>query len=208
MTVSATCALDQISLRSAITDTYDYDAFGNKVNSTGTTPNNYLYRGEAYDSDLGLYYLRARWMNPITGRFMSRDPNEGKPFDPKTLHKYLYVGGDPVNFIDPFGKDAEEVGLTTKTIALSAIVDLGSEVTITGTAEITEGSATFYIQLIQGTLRNPFGVMQILTEAATALGASDLYIVATFANAGLQAIAIQRYGFVTVGGVEVWWSQL
>ena len=32
----------------AITDTYDYDAFGNKIISTGTTPNNYLYRGEQY----------------------------------------------------------------------------------------------------------------------------------------------------------------
>ena len=35
------------------TDTYEYDAFGNLVNSTGTTPNNYLYRGEQYDPDLG-----------------------------------------------------------------------------------------------------------------------------------------------------------
>ena len=42
--------------RSAVTDTYDYDAFGNKINSTGTTPNSYLYRGEQWDSDLGLYY--------------------------------------------------------------------------------------------------------------------------------------------------------
>jgi hypothetical protein len=47
----------------AVTDTYDYDAFGNKINSTGTTTNNYLYRGEQYDSDLGLYYLRARYYN-------------------------------------------------------------------------------------------------------------------------------------------------
>ena len=45
----------------AITDSYDYDAFGNEVNHTGTTPTNYLYRGEEYDTDLGLYYLRARY---------------------------------------------------------------------------------------------------------------------------------------------------
>ena len=38
---------------------------------------NYLYRGEQYDSDLGLYYLRARYYNPQTGRFLSRDPEEG-----------------------------------------------------------------------------------------------------------------------------------
>ena len=87
-----------------ITDTYDFDSFGNKINSTGTTPNNYLYRGEQYDSDLGLYYLRARYYNPLTGRFMSRDPEDGLFSIPATLHKYLYVGGDPVNAWDPTGR--------------------------------------------------------------------------------------------------------
>jgi RHS repeat-associated protein len=86
----------------AITDTYDYDAFGNKINSTGTTPNNYMYRGEQYDSDLELYYLRARYMNPLTGRFMSRDPEDGYLSEPVTLHKYLYVGGDPVNALSGY----------------------------------------------------------------------------------------------------------
>jgi len=42
--------------------------------------------------DLGLYYLRARSMNPLTSRFMSRDPEDGETIDPKTLHKYLYAG--------------------------------------------------------------------------------------------------------------------
>jgi RHS repeat-associated protein len=86
-----------------VTDTYEYDAFGNKINSTGSTPNNYLYRGEQYDPDLGLYYLRARYYNPATGRFMGRDPENGKFTDPKSLHKYLYAGGDPINGFDPTG---------------------------------------------------------------------------------------------------------
>jgi RHS repeat-associated protein len=86
-----------------VTDSYEYDAFGNEITSTGTTPNNYLYRGEQYDPDLGLYYLRARYMNPLTGRFMSRDPEDGHIGIPATLHKYLYSGGDPVNRIDPTG---------------------------------------------------------------------------------------------------------
>jgi YD repeat-containing protein len=49
-----------------VTYTYSYDAFGNQVSRTGTTPNNYLYRDEQYDPDLGLYYLRARYYNPLT----------------------------------------------------------------------------------------------------------------------------------------------
>jgi RHS repeat-associated protein len=92
----------------AVTDSYEYDAFGNSFTVSGTTPNNYLYRGEQYDSDLGLYYLRARYYNPLMGRFMSRDPNEGTPFIPASFHKYLYVGGDPVNLIDPRGRELEE----------------------------------------------------------------------------------------------------
>ena len=87
-----------------VTDRYEYDAFGNEINHTGTTPNNYLYRGEQYDLDLGLYYLRARYYNPATGRFLSKDPEDGKSGDPKTLHKYLYAGGDPVNAWDPTGR--------------------------------------------------------------------------------------------------------
>jgi RHS repeat-associated protein len=64
--------------------------------------------GEQYDADLGLYYLRARYYNPATGRFMSRDPEEGKPWDPATLHKYLYASSDPVNRVDPRGRADEE----------------------------------------------------------------------------------------------------
>jgi len=120
----------------AVTDTYEYDAFGNSFTTSGTTPNVYLYRGEQYDSDLGLYYLRARYYNPATGRFMSRDPQEytplkwsgsplkstgNPPIDPKKLHKYLYAIGDPVNRIDPRGREdeAEEAGALEESEALA-----------------------------------------------------------------------------------------
>ena len=92
----------------SVTDTYEYDAFGNELNHTGTTPNNYLYRGEQWDPDLSLYYLRARYYNPLTGKFLSRDPLPGHITIPGTLHKYLYASADPVNRIDPFGQEDEE----------------------------------------------------------------------------------------------------
>jgi len=96
--------------------TYEYDAFGNEINHTGTTPNNYLYRGEQWDPDLGLYYLRARYYNPVTGRFMSRDPEDGIPTDPVTMQTYVYADGDPVNATDPNGRSAvlEDVEVTVK----------------------------------------------------------------------------------------------
>jgi len=111
MTGAATCAVDTALRHRAVTDSYEYDAFGNQITHTGATPNNYLYRGEQWDPDLGLYYLRARYYNPLTGRFMSRDPNNpgprdgnGTPVDPKELHKYLYAGGDPIDAFDPTGR--------------------------------------------------------------------------------------------------------
>jgi RHS repeat-associated protein len=94
------------NIAGAVTDQYEYDAFGNEFTVSGgsSTPNNYLYRGEQYDTDLGLYYLRARYYNPLTGRFMSRDPEDGDVTDPATLHKYVYANGDPVNLSDPSGR--------------------------------------------------------------------------------------------------------
>jgi RHS repeat-associated protein len=97
----------------AITDTNEFDAFGNLVNFTGTTPNHFMYRGEEFDSDLGLYYLRARYYNPLSGRFMSRDPYDGNKILPMSLHKYLYAGGNPVNKVDPRGRDLFEYSIRT-----------------------------------------------------------------------------------------------
>jgi RHS repeat-associated protein len=67
-------------------------------------------------------YRWARYYNSLTGRFLSRDPEAGKPIDPKTLHKYLYAGGDPVNAKDPSGRDAGvETALILTTIVTRTI---------------------------------------------------------------------------------------
>jgi RHS repeat-associated protein len=86
-----------------ITDRYDYDAFGNLVFRSGTTSNAFLYCGELFDSDLGLYCLRARYLNTDTGRFWSMDIFEGDPEAPQSVHKYCYANCDPINGIDPSG---------------------------------------------------------------------------------------------------------
>jgi RHS repeat-associated protein len=90
------------------TDTYQFDAFGNAIARTGATANSYLYSGERWDSNLGLYHLRARYYNQATGRFESMDPAAGNIVEPITLHKYLYAGADPVDAADPTGRDIFE----------------------------------------------------------------------------------------------------
>jgi RHS repeat-associated protein len=90
----------------AVTDTYTYDAFGIQIAQSGSaTPNNYRYTGEQWDQDLGMYYLRARYYQPQTGRFWTMDTFEGNSQDPLSLHKYLYAADNPVNNTDPSGNE-------------------------------------------------------------------------------------------------------
>ena len=104
-----------------VTDTYVYDAWGNLISSTGTTDNSYLYCGEQLDSTTGLYYLRARYMNPETGTFITQDTYAGTIFDPTSLHKYLYANADPVMNIDPSGYNS--IAESNAAMAISGILD-------------------------------------------------------------------------------------
>jgi RHS repeat-associated protein len=96
-----------------LTDRYDYDAFGNVISQGGTTSNVYLYSGEQNDPNLGLYYLRARYVSQSSGRFWTMDPLNGRPNFPASLHKYLYAGADPIDRSDPSGKQiADSISLS------------------------------------------------------------------------------------------------
>jgi RHS repeat-associated protein len=114
----------------AITDTYDYDAFGVLIASTGSTPNNYLFAGEQFDPALRIYYNRARYYDERNGRFWSMDTDEGSAESPRSIHKYLYLYGNPVNEFDPSGlaptsiAEADTVDITL--IALGALAILAT----------------------------------------------------------------------------------
>ena len=86
-----------------VTDRYDYDACGNLLRKEGDTENDFLYTGEQYNANTGLYYLRARYMDPSTGTFISMDSYQGSLYDPVSLHKYLYANANPVKYTDPTG---------------------------------------------------------------------------------------------------------
>jgi RHS repeat-associated protein len=87
-----------------VTDTYQSDAFGNQIASTGGTPNNFLFSGEQFDNALNFYYLRARYFNPVKGRFETMDPEQGNINNPGSLNKYVYTQNNPVNASDPTGR--------------------------------------------------------------------------------------------------------
>ena len=130
-----------------VTDTYDYDAFGNLSNSTGSTPNNYLFAGEQFDPALGLYYNRARYLNTATGRFWSMDTFEGDPNSPASLHKYLYSSGDPANRLDPSGHD--DLGEINISLAVaSTLASIGASATISEVDTYLGGGSVEDLSLI------------------------------------------------------------
>jgi len=63
----------------------------------------YLYAGEQYDRTTELYYLRARYMDPAAGVFISMDTYQGNMHDPASLHKYMYANANPITNTDPTG---------------------------------------------------------------------------------------------------------
>lgn len=87
----------------SVTDTYRFDAFGIKLIQKGSTKNPYGYRSEETDELTGFVYLRARYLNPATGTFISEDTFGGVLGSPITLNRYAYAGQNPVNFVDPSG---------------------------------------------------------------------------------------------------------
>ena len=102
-----------------VTDTYSYDAFGNLLKTKGSTENCYRYCGEQFDETTGLYYLRARYMDTSTGRFISQDSYQGSISAPVSLHKYLYANANPVMNSDPSGYftlEDVEIGTAGETI--------------------------------------------------------------------------------------------
>jgi RHS repeat-associated protein len=131
-----------------VTDSYTNDAFGMPITTSGTTPNNFLYSGEQYDSTLGLYYLRARYYNPATGRFLVMDPYEGRILDPATLHKYVYAGSDPINGSDPTGRDAFIESLFTTT-DIRTPLEVNAEIAARSVAEVLCGAAKFLANVFQ-----------------------------------------------------------
>ena len=110
-----------------VTASYAYGAYGMMVggNPTAAAParTKLLYSGQAFDSGLQQYNLRARDYDPSNGRFTSMDSYYGSYDDPQSLHKYAYTHCDPVNFTDPTGHDLIQLLVTISIIAtLGAII--------------------------------------------------------------------------------------
>jgi len=89
------------------------------TNSSGTTLNvsgyyeygipssgnagRFQYTGQTWLPELGMYYYKARIYSPTLGRFLQADPIGFVG----GMNLYWYVGGDPVDFVDPLGLESK-----------------------------------------------------------------------------------------------------
>jgi RHS repeat-associated protein len=114
----------------AVVEQYEYDAWGNVLavkdgagnpltsdlgHPTSALGNRYLWQGREYSWKTGLYYFRARWYDPVTGRFISKDPSGIV----NGLNEYVALNNNPVNFVDPTGEAAIEAHAYWSGVAVS-----------------------------------------------------------------------------------------
>ncbi len=85
-----------------VTQAQSYTPYGDTLSSAGEGVSVYQFTGEARDVT-GLTYLRARYLDSSAGRFVTRDTWGGDNLRPLSYNKWNYVGGNPINLIDPSG---------------------------------------------------------------------------------------------------------
>jgi RHS repeat-associated protein len=105
-------------------NTYTYAAFGgDSPANTETVANPFHFTAREYDPETKLYYYRARYYDPLWGRFLSEDPIE---FD-GGFNFYTYVGNDPIGSSDPLGlfsmKDVRDELIIHRTLGVDQDCD-------------------------------------------------------------------------------------
>jgi RHS repeat-associated protein len=144
---------------------YNYDPYGSIRNTNGSSDNTLQFKAEPYESDHGLYYMRARFYDPTIGRFISRDPFEGTLNNPQSQNGFAFAYNNPLNLSDPSGACVED----------ACIIEAA---TVCATAACKDGDCTNEVRagytVAQLTAQRAPGVIQGVYQFMTTNG--QLYI--------------------------------
>jgi RHS repeat-associated protein len=103
-----------VDIAGNVVNSYEYDAWGNVTSQVEGINNSFKYAGEILDSETGLYYLRARYYDAVSGRFLGEDSFEGKIANPLSLNGYTYCINNPILYTDPSGHEQKTENWETK----------------------------------------------------------------------------------------------
>ncbi len=170
-----------------VTDTWDYEAFGEVEASAGANAsgNRWLFAGEERVGEIELDYLRARWMRPEVGRFVSRDPQEGDRRRPATRNPMPYVGSSPTALVDPSGAFAVSDAIATMVLVGVAVTT--SACRAPGPWGLRAPAAEELAQLLQARAE----AFEVIRFALFAAG--DVTDSTSYASAPMNSLLLRRW---------------
>jgi RHS repeat-associated protein len=83
-----------------IVESYSYDSFGKLLSKSGTVDQPYMFSTKPYYEGYGKSYYGYRFYDPISGKWMSRDPKEEKA----DINLYRAMSNSAINYTDPNGE--------------------------------------------------------------------------------------------------------
>jgi RHS repeat-associated protein len=182
-----------------VTARRDYRPYGESHDWSGAQagPRELLntFQGQKFDDQTGLYYFKARHYDAELGRFMSADTVVTDINDPRTLHRYAFEGGNPVNYIDPTGRDFLGIGSWVD----GAVNDAGNWIdgAITDAGNWFEGAGESIGQFFE-----EYG-----TEIIVIAGAVVLIVLGVFTGGGTTLLGLALLGggigFGIGGGIAI-----
>jgi RHS repeat-associated protein len=198
-----------------------FDAYGVPNGTTGTATTRLGYAGQYTDTETGYQYLRARYYDPATAQFLTRDPAVSLTREP-----YGYTGGDPLNRVDPSGLAPwDSLGGLFDDDFWCDLAGWGSQVSrVAGWAAVGLAATAFFVatpaglvvavglvatagsgaqllgglmagdeeQIVQGTVGTTFGLLTLGTWGA--VGAEGLEVSARAAAGFESSTALTRLG--------------
>jgi RHS repeat-associated protein len=89
----------------SVTASYAYDPHGELLSETGNADQPFTWQGQhgVMREPGGVYFMRARYYDSTSGRFLSRDPV--KSIRPRNINPYQYALNNPLYFVDPTGRE-------------------------------------------------------------------------------------------------------